>query len=156
MRSLCLLIAVAVVVAGAAVLGQPAPLQAEKTVKYKVGEALPLDVSVGTVKIRALKITTGSAGGIGSAVKAKMTKMDPMINAVLQFGIDAESPKGWGKWKVTYAVELLDAKGEMIDRFTEDDSYEAEAKTSKFEHVTLKAILPLLDSVRIKFQAKAD
>jgi hypothetical protein len=156
MRSFCLLSALAVVVAGAAVAGQPAPLQAEKTVKYKTGEALPLQVSVGTVKISALKITLGGSGGVGAAVKAKMTKMDPLIETALQFAFDGESPKGWGKWKVRYAVELLDAKGELIDRFNEDDSYEAEAKTSKFEHVTLKAILPLIDSVRIKFQASAD
>jgi hypothetical protein len=156
MRSFCLLIALAVVVAGAAVAAQPAPLQAEKTVKYKVGEALPLQVSVGSVKISAVKITVGTPGGVGSALKAKMARMDPLTQTTLEFAFDAESPKGWGKWKVRYAVELLNARGELIDRFDDDDSYEAEAKTSKFDHVTLKAILPLIDSVRVKFQAAAD
>ncbi|MBE3134947.1 MAG: hypothetical protein IMZ55_15885 [Acidobacteria bacterium] len=157
MRRLSLLLVALVVLGNGLVLtGQSAPLLAEKTVIYRTGDTIALDVKVGTVTVSGVKMTVGGTGGIGSAMKATLTRMDPLTQTVLQFDFDAESPKGWGKWQVTYSVELLDAKGEMIDRFSDKDSYEAEAKTSNFKYVTLKAVLPLIDKVRIKFQAAAD
>jgi hypothetical protein len=133
--------------------GQPS-LRAEKTVKYRTGESIALDVRVGPVKVSTVTFTVGGPGGIGAAVKAKMSRLDPNTQTMLTVAFDAENPES-DEWLVNYTIEFLNAKGEVIDRFTTKDSYEAQAKTSSFEHATLKAVLPLVDKVRMKFQAEA-
>ena len=151
-----LLLLLALLLTGGALAGADQPsLQAEKTLKYRTGSPTTLDVRVGPVKVSSVKVTTGGSGGIGATLKAKMTNVDPETQATLQFAFDAENPEKVA-WKVTYTIEFLDAKGEVIDRFTSKATYEGEAKTSSFDHVILKAALPLIDRVRIKMQAALD
>jgi hypothetical protein len=129
-------------------------LRAEKTVKYRAGESITLDIRVGPVKVSTVTFTVGGTGGIGAAVKAKMSRLDPNTQTMLTASFDAENPES-DEWLVNFTIEFLNAKGEVIDRFTSKDSYEAQAKTSVFERATLKAVLPLIEKVRIKFQAEA-
>ena len=155
MRRLSSLVALVILGSVVCAFAQTPSLQAEKTLSYKVGTEMALDVKVGPVKVHKVKITIGSGGGVGAAVKARVTKMDPLVEEVLQFVFDAENPDKVD-YNVTYSVELLNTKGEVIDRFSEKDGYEAEAKSSRFEHVILKVALPMIDKVRIKFQAAVD
>ena len=155
MRRLPLLVALVLLGSAALAAGQTPPLQAEKTLAYKTGEGLTLDVKVGPVKIHKVIITVGIPGGVGAAMRAKVSKVDPLIDETLTFVFDAENPEKID-YNVTYSIEFLNTKGELIDRFSDKAGYEAEAKTSRFEHVTLKAVLPLIDKVRIKFQAAVD
>jgi hypothetical protein len=130
-------------------------LRAEKTLKYRTDAELSLDVRVGPVKLSTVKIKVGGGTGIGAAIKAKAMRFDPETQALLQFAFDVENPDK-DEWQVTYTVELLDAKGQVVDHFTSKDTYEGEAKTTTAEHVMLKAAVPLVDKVRFKFQAALD
>lgn len=134
--------------------GQPS-LRAEKTLKYQTDNPIALDVRVGPAKVASLRITLGAPSGFGAAMKAKMAKTDPETQTTFQFAFDTENPNA-EQWEVTYTVEFLDTKGTVIDRFTSKAEYEGEAKTSTFEHSMLKAAVPLIDRIRVKFQAAKD
>lgn len=154
MRTPALAVAILLLGLAGVAAGQPS-LRAEKTVKYQTGNSISFDVRVGPVKVTNLKITVGSPGGLGSALKSKVARLDPETQTSLQFAFDAENPNA-EQWQVTYTIEFLNAKGELVDRFGGKDKYEGEAKTSTFDHVILKAALPLVDSVRVKWQAARD
>ncbi len=132
-----------------------APLQADKTVSYQADSPIALDIQVGPVKVSGIKVTVGTAAGMGGSLKAKVSGFNQETQAVLHVGIDAENAMAEG-WKVSYLVEFLDAKGTVADRLNGKASYKNGAKTTTFDHVTLKAVLPLIDKIRIKCQASKD
>ena len=146
------LVVVALVVGSAWVAGEQPPLEAEKTVTFRTDTPIVLDVRVGPVTVSGVKVTVFDPGGIGASLKAKVSHFDPQTQTALHVAFDAENGTA-DACKVTYSVEFLDAKDAVVDRFTDKASYKNGAKTSTFDHVTLKALVPLIDKMRIKFQA---
>ncbi len=149
-------VSLAVAVMATAALGTAqSSLRAETTVKYAAGKAIPLNATVGPVKVSTVKFTVGEEGGVRNSIRERMARMDPATQTMLHVSFDAENPQR-DQWNVTYSVEVLDAGGKVVDRFSKKDSYEGEAKTTTFDHVTMKAVLPLVEKVRIKLQAELD
>jgi hypothetical protein len=60
------------------------------------------------------------------------------------------------EWEVSVTVELLDAKGALIDRFSGSESLEAEAKNFYVEHPVLTYVLPSIAKATVRLQAKRD
>ncbi len=145
----------AVLLAAAGFTAAQSSLRAESTVTYTTGKAIPLDLVAGPVKVATVKFTVGDDGSMKSTIREKMARMDPATQTMTHVSFDAENPKH-EEWKINYSVEYLDANGKVVDRFTKADSYEGQAKTTTFDHITMKAVLPLVEKVRIKLQAEAD
>ena len=68
---------------------------------------------------------------------------------------DSENPKDQ-EWVVTYTLELLDADGNLIDRFSKKESFEGEADVVKAERTILTYVVPMIAQVRIKLEAALD
>ncbi len=150
-----LVAAAVMLLAAAGLAAQQSSLRAETTVKYETGRAIPITLAVGPVKVATVKFTVGEEGGLKSTIRERVARMDPTTQTILHVTFDAENPQR-DEWNVTYAVEFLDANGKIVDRFSKTDSYEGEAKTTTFDHITLKAALPLIEKVRIKLQGQLD
>ena len=57
---------------------------------------------------------------------------------------------------MTYTLELLDANGKLIDRFSKKESFEGEADVVKAERSILTYVVPMIAKVRIKLEAGLD
>ncbi len=57
---------------------------------------------------------------------------------------------------VEFTLEFLDSKGRVIDRAKGKESWEGEAKTARIDHAILEYVVPMIDKVRIKLEARLD
>jgi hypothetical protein len=60
------------------------------------------------------------------------------------------------EWEVTFVLEYLDKSGKVVDRVTKKSSWEGEAKPFDFDHQLLEYVLPAIDQVKIKLEARKD
>ncbi|HEV8241208.1 MAG TPA: hypothetical protein VGS57_17720 [Thermoanaerobaculia bacterium] len=144
--------------AGAARAEDEGSLRFEKTVPFQRDHLINLGAKVGPVKISQVTFATGGSGGgggIGDTIRARVHGGDTDTLTNLTAAFDSENPKDQ-EWVVTYTIELLDADGKLIDRFSRKESFEGEADVVKAERSILTYVVPMIAKVRIKLEAALD
>jgi hypothetical protein len=139
--------------AGAAV-AQEGSLRFEKTVSWSTGKLIDLNTTVGPVRIGKVELSNQGKGG-GSIAGRFRGGGASDTETTLSATFDGENPKE-DEWVVTFTLEFLDSKGRLIDRATGKESFEGEAKTAKVNHAILEYVVPMIDKVRIKLEARLD
>lgn len=132
-------------------------LRFEKTVPFQRDHLINLGAKVGPVRVSQVTFATGGGGGggIGDTIRARVHGGDTDTLTNLTASFDSENPKDQ-EWVVTYTVELLDANGKLIDRFSRNESFEGEADVVKAERSILTYVVPMIAKVRIKLEAALD
>ncbi len=146
----------AVALAGAA-RAQEGSLRFEKTVPFQRDRLVNLGAQVGPVRVAQVQFAVGSSGGggIGDTIRARVHGGDSDTLTTISASFDSENPKDQ-EWVVTYTLELLDADGNLIDRFSKKESFEGEADVVKAERTILTYVVPMIAQVRIKLEAALD
>jgi hypothetical protein len=135
-------------------MAQEGSLRFEKTVAWSTGKLIDLNTTVGPVRIGKVEFSNqGKGGGSISGRFRGGGASDTETTLVATF--DGENPKE-DEWVVTFTLEFLDSKGRLIDRATGKESFEGEAKTAKVSHAILEYVVPMIDKVRIKLEARLD
>jgi len=143
--------------AGAVRADDEGSLRFEKTVPFQRDHLIQLGAKVGPVRISQVTFATGGGGGggIGDTIRARVHGGDTDTLTNLTASFDSENPKDQ-EWVVTYTLELLDANGRLIDRFSKKESFEGEADVVKAERSILTYVVPMIAKVRIKLEAALD
>lgn len=134
---------------------QEGDLRFEKTVPWQTGKLMEIDALVGPVKIGKVELTNEGKGG-GSITSRFKTGGGPSdTETVLRASFDGQNPKE-DEWVVEFTLEFLDKNGRLIDRAKGKESWEGEAKTARIDHAILEYVVPMIDKVRIKLEARLD
>ena len=138
----------------AAAAAQEGSLRFEKTVAWQTGRLIDLNAVVGPVRIGKVEFSDQGRGGgsIGTRIR---TGGGSDTQTVLRATFDGENPKE-DEWVVTFTLELLDARGKLIDRATGKEGFEGEAKNARVDHPILEYVVPMISKVRIKLEARLD
>lgn len=139
--------------AGAAV-AQEGSLRFEKTVSWTTGKLIDLGATVGPVRIGKVEFSNEGKGG-GSIASRFRGGGASDTQTTLRATFDGENPKE-DEWVVTFTLEFLDRNGKLIDRATGKEGFEGEARTVKVDHAILEYVVPMIDKVRIKLEARFD
>jgi hypothetical protein len=147
----------ATAVLGGAARAQEGSLRFEKTVPFQRDHLVNLGAQVGPVRVSQVQfaIGGGGGGGIGDTIRARVHGGDSDTLTTITASFDSENPKDQ-EWVVTYTLELLDADGKLIDRFSRNESFEGEADVVKAERSILTYVVPMIAKVRIKLEAALD
>jgi hypothetical protein len=140
--------------AGAAGAQEEGSLRFEKTVNWTTGKLVDLNALVGPVRIGKVEFSNEGKGG-GSIASRFRGGGASDTQTTLRATFDGENPKE-DEWVVTFTLEFLDRNGKLIDRATGKEGYEGEAKTARIDHPILEYVVPMIDKVRIKLEAKYD
>ena len=140
--------------AGAAGAQEEGSLRFEKTVSWTTGKLIDLGATVGPVRIGKVEFSNEGKGG-GSIASRFRGGGASDTQTTLRATFDGENPKE-DEWVVTFTLELLDKNGKLIDRATGKEGFEGEAKTARIDHPILEYVVPMIDKVRIKLEAKFD
>jgi hypothetical protein len=153
-------ITAAIVIAGLASVGLAAQnsLSAEKTVDYKLTKTIDVKAQVGPVKIHSVEFQNlgrgfGQGGFAGKMRGGGGTGSE--VSTTIRAHFLVENPDS-DEWEVTFVLEYLDKSGKVIDRVTKKGSWEGEAKPLDFDHQMLEYVLPAIDTVKIKLEARKD
>lgn len=133
---------------------QEGSLRYEKTVAWSTGKLIDLNATVGPVRIGKVEFSNQGKGG-GSIADRFRGGGASGTEATLVATFDGENPKE-DEWVVTFTLEFLDSKGRLIDRATGKEGWEGEAKTARVSHAILEYVVPMIDKVRIKLEARLD
>jgi hypothetical protein len=147
-----LVLAAALAPAGAA---EPRSLRFEKTVDYRTDKLIDLGATVGPVRIAKVEFSQ-PGGGSGSIVdRLRSGGGSSETQSTLRAAFDAENPEE-DEWVVTFTLDFLDSKGRLIDRAVGKEGLEGEAQVIKVDHQILTYVLPMIDKVEIKLEARLD
>ena len=144
--------------AGVARAEEEGSLRFEKTVPFQTGRLINLGAKVGPVHVAQVQFQTGGSGGgggIGDTIRARVHGGDTDTLTTITASFDSEN-RTVEEWEVTYTLELLDANGKLIDRFSKKESFEGEADVVKAERSILTYVVPMIAKVRIKLEAALD
>jgi hypothetical protein len=133
---------------------QEGSLRFEKTVSWTTGKLLDLGATVGPVRIGKVEFSNEGKGG-GSIASRFRGGGASDTETTLRATFDGENPKE-DEWVVTFTLEFLDRNGKLIDRATGKEGFEGEAKTVRVDHAILEYVVPMIDKVRIKMEARFD
>jgi hypothetical protein len=134
---------------------QEGSLRFEKTVPWQTGKLIHLDTVVGPVKIGKVELSNEGKGGGSIATRFRTGGGPSDTQTVLRATFDGENPKE-DEWVVTFTLEFLDSKGNLIDRAVGKEGFEGEAKNARVEHAILSYVVPMISKVRIKLEARLD
>lgn len=140
--------------AGAAGAQEEGSLRFEKTVSWTTGKLIDVGATVGPVRIGKVEFSNEGKGG-GSIASRFRGGGASDTQTTLRATFDGENPKE-DEWVVTFTLELLDRNGKLIDRMTGKEGFEGEAKTARIDHPILEYVVPMIDKVRIKLEARFD
>ena len=132
---------------------QESSLRAERTVDYKPGQAATLGAKVGAVNIQTVEFSERRGAASFSTRIPAGSGSD--TTTAIRAHILAENPTG-ADWEVTFTLEFLDKDGQLIDHASKKSSWEGEAKAIDVDHPLLTYVVPLIDKVRIRMEAKLD
>lgn len=127
--------------------------KAEKTVAYGVDKAIPLDSTVGPVKITTLRITDLGRGYGRGGLSLRSVRPPSELTTTLRFAFEVNNPIE-EEWDVTFTVDLLDREGKVIDRASKTENYEEEAAVLTIEHPLIEYALPLVSQVKVSLQGR--
>ena len=147
-----LVLATALTPAGAA---EPRSLRFEKTVNYKTGKLIDLGATVGPVRIAQVELSqpSGSSGSIVDRLRSGGGSSE--THSTVRASFDAENPEE-DEWVVTFTLDFLDSRGRLIDRAVGKEGLEGESKVIKVDHSILTYVIPMIDRVEIKLEARLD
>ena len=133
-------------------------LRFEKTVDYQLGKLIDLNTTVGPVRISKLEISQPESVSVKESIVGRMRGdggSSSETHATIRASFDSENPEE-DEWVVTYTLDFLDSKGRLIDRVVKSQGLEGEAKVVEVDHSILKYVLPFIDKVKIRLEAKYD
>lgn len=130
-------------------------LRFEKTIRYQTGKLIDLNATVGPVRIAKVELSqpTGSSGSIMNRIRSGGGSSE--TQSTLRASFDAENP-GDEEWVVTFTLDFLDGKGRLIDRVIAREGLEGEAKVVDVDHSILTYVIPMIDRVEVKLEARLD
>lgn len=130
-------------------------LRFEKTVSYKTGKLIDLNAAVGPVRIAKVELSqpSGSSGSIVDRIRSGGGSSE--TQSTIRASFDAENPDE-DEWVVTFTLDFLDSRGRLIDRAVGKEGLEGEAKVVKVDHQILTYVLPMIDRVEIRLEARLD
>ncbi len=146
----------AVLLCAGAVAAQERSLRFEKTVDWQLGKPIALNATVGPVRVASVEFRKGEAGGggPGGAILGRLRGASE-TEATVTAAFDTENPSA-DEWVVTYTLDFLDAKGKLIDRASGKEQFEGEADVYRLDHAILEYVLPFVDRVKVRLEAKYD
>lgn len=146
----------AVLLCAGAVAAQERSLRFEKTVDWQLGKPIALNATVGPVRVASVELRKGEAGGggPGGAILGRLRGASE-TEATITAAFDTENPSA-DEWVVTYTLDFLDAKGKLIDRASGKEQFEGEADVYRLDHAILEYVLPFVDRVKVRLEAKYD
>ena len=132
-------------------------LRFEKTVPYKTGQLIELGAMVGPVRVAKVELSQPKSGSVKEAIVGRITGSggSSETQSTIRAAFDAENPKD-EEWVVTFTLDFLDSKGRLIDRVSKSESFEGEAKVYNLDHSILTYVLPMIDRVEIRLEARLD
>jgi len=138
---------------------EPRSLRFEKTVGYTTDKLIDLNATVGPVRIAKVEFSQPSGGGsivdrlrnVGGPSAGGPSETESTIRA----SFDAENPEE-DEWVVTFTLDFLDDKGRLIDRAVGKQGLEGESEVVKVDHQILTYVLPMIDRVVVKLEARLD
>ena len=147
---------IAVLLCAGAVAAQERSLRFEKTVDWQLGKPIALNATVGPVRVASVEFRKGEAGGggPGGAILGRLRGASE-TEATVTAAFDTENPSA-DEWVVTYTLDFLDAKGKLIDRASGKEQFEGEADVYRLDHAILEYVLPFVDRVKVRLEAKYD
>jgi hypothetical protein len=130
-------------------------LRFEKTIKYQTGKLIDLDATVGPVRIAKVELSQpgGDSGSIMGRLRGGGGSSE--TQSTIRASFDAENPEE-DEWVVTFTLDFLDSKGKLIDRVVGKEGLEGEAKVVDVDHSILTYVIPLIDRVEVKLEARLD
>jgi hypothetical protein len=121
----------------------------EKTLAYEEGQPLSFEGHVGPLKADKVQFSVGEKKGRFGKVDDLRTEVRAVIPVL-------DCPKGAGEWDYKLIVLLMDESAKALDRFEGGGSCENEIKTVAASKGVLKAIVPMIRGVKIRFEAAKD
>ena len=152
------LLAIAFMAVASISSAQERSLRFEKTVDYQLGKLIELNATVGPVRISKVELSQPEGGSVKDSIVGRIRGGgggSTETHATVRASFDSENPEE-DEWVVTYTLDLLDSKGKLIDRIVKSQGLEGEAKVVDVDHSTLKYILPFIDKVKIRLEARYD
>ena len=136
---------------------QERSLRFEKTVDWQLGKLIDLNATVGPVRVSKVELSQPEGGSMKDSIVGRIRGGggSPETQATIRAAFDTENPEE-DEWVVTYTLDLLDSKGNLIDRVVDSEGLEGEAKVVNVDHTTLKYVLPFVDKVKIRLEARYD
>jgi len=136
---------------------QERSLRFEKTVDYQLGKLIPLNATVGPVRVAKVELSQPEGGSMKDSILGKVRGGggSAETHATVRAAFDSENPDE-EEWVVTYTLDLLDRKGKLIDRIAGSEGLEGEAKVVNVDGSTLRYVLPFIDKVKIRLEARYD
>jgi hypothetical protein len=117
----------------------------EKTLVYSTDQLLPFGGHVGPLKVSGVQFAVAEKTGRDAGIKSSVRAVLPL-----------DCPKGAGEWDFKFQMLLLDENGRAVDRLEESGSCENEIKTVRAERSVIKALVPTIRGVKVRFQAEKD
>lgn len=146
-------------ISGIQARSQERSLRFEKTVDYQLGKLIELNATVGPVRVSNVEFSEPEGGGsVKDSIVGRIRGGgggSSETQGTIRAGFDTENPEE-DEWVVTYTLDLLDGKGKLIDRIVKSEGLEGEAKVVNVDHPTLKYVLPFVDKVKIRLEARYD
>lgn len=130
-------------------------LRFEKTIKYQTGKLIDLNATVGPVRIAQVEFSQPGVGGAGSVIDRIRGGGSSETHSTIRAGFDAENPEE-DEWVVTFTLDFLDSRGRLIDRVVGKEGLEGEAKVVNVDHSILTYVIPMIDRVEVKLEARLD
>ena len=153
-----LILAVALAAVASIGSAQERSLRFEKTVDYKLGKLIDLNATVGPVRVSKVEFSQPEGGSVKDSIVGRIRGGgggSSETSATFRAAFDSENPEE-DEWVVTYTLDLLDSKGKLIDRVVGSQGLEGEAKVVNVDQPTLKYVLPFVDKVKIRLEARYD
>lgn len=130
-------------------------LRFEKTIKYQTGKLIDLNATVGPVRIAKVELSQPASGGAGSVIDRIRSGGSSETHSTIRAGFDAENPEE-DEWVVTFTLDFLDSRGRLIDRVVGKEGLEGESKVVNVDHSILTYVIPMIDRVEVKLEARLD
>jgi len=137
----------------ASAAAQEGSLRFEKTVSWSTSKLIELNATVGPIKVAKVEFTDQGKGRGGLIGRIRPGASE--LQTTLRAAFDVENPKV-DEWVVTFTLEFLDQDGKLIDRAVEKKGFEGESKVHRTDHAILEYVVPLIDKVRVKLEARYD
>lgn len=152
-----LILSIALLAVASISSAQERSLRFEKTVDYKLGKLIELNATVGPVRISKVELSQPEGGSVKESIVGRIRggSGSSETQATIRAGFDCENPEE-DEWVVTYTLDLLDSRGKLIDRIVQSEGLEGEAKVVNVDHSILKYVLPFVDKVKIRLEARYD
>lgn len=130
-------------------------LRFEKTIKYQTGKLIDLNATVGPVRIAKVELSQPGSGSAGSVIDRIRSGGSSETHSTIRAGFDAENPEE-DEWVVTFTLDFLDSRGRLIDRVVGKEGLEGEARVVNVDHSILTYVIPMIDRVEVKLEARLD